>query len=114
MNDSVQRISLDVPVTSSGTIRSPEFMKKYWQILDALDIPATIDFTRVRYGEMSEADGQLVGQVVELVNARFPDVYADPARGTTICLSKTALFDVLSKNSRGLSSGNNQRVGLNV
>ncbi|WFP15241.1 hypothetical protein [Citricoccus muralis] len=54
-------------------------MKKYWQILDALDIPARIDFTRVRYGEMSEADGQLVGQVMELVNARFPDVYADPA-----------------------------------
>lgn len=79
MNDSVQQITLDVPVAPTGTIQSPEYMKKYWQILQALDIPARIDFTRVRYGDMSQADGRLVKQVMDLVAARFPDVYADPA-----------------------------------
>ncbi|MGO1184106.1 MAG: hypothetical protein ACTHZ5_11750 [Micrococcaceae bacterium] len=79
MNEPVQRITLDVPVTPTGTIQSPELMKRYSQILQALDIPARHDFTRVRYGDMSEADGRLVSQVMDLINARYPDVYADPA-----------------------------------
>lgn len=49
-------------------------MSRFYQVLNALDIPAELDDTHVRYGEMTDAEGAMVQPILELVDARFPTV----------------------------------------
>ncbi|GAA1681089.1 hypothetical protein GCM10010977_32180 [Citricoccus zhacaiensis] len=75
MAEQYKRVTLQIPSDDVENSITPEaYMRRFWQILDALNIPATLDGTHVRYGDMSEAEGELTAEILKVVDARFPIV----------------------------------------
>jgi hypothetical protein len=75
------RPDIVVPVAPATMVVTPEdCMARFHQVLDALDIPAVLEGTHVRYGEMPAAERAMVQPLIDLVDARFPRVAA-PAPG---------------------------------
>jgi hypothetical protein len=74
------RPDIVVPVAPATVVVTPEdYMARFHQVLNALDIPAALEGTHVQYGELTAAEGAMVQPLIELVDARFPRVAA-PAR----------------------------------
>lgn len=67
--------TIEIPTTLAERVVTPmEYMARFHQVLQALDLPAELDGTHVRYGEMSSAEGEMVEPVMRLIDARFARV----------------------------------------
>jgi hypothetical protein len=67
--------TIEIPTTLAERVVTPmEYMARFHQVLQALDLPAELDGTHVRYGEMSRAEGEMVEPVMRLIDARFARV----------------------------------------
>lgn len=75
---SADTVTVEIPTAPAERVVTPtEYMARFHQVLEALDIPAELDGTHVRYGEMSDAEGDMVESVVRLIDARFTHVRHD-------------------------------------
>lgn len=76
MSDETQTI--EIPTPPAGRVVTPtDYMARFHQVLQALDLPAELDGTHVRYGEMSDAEGEMVEPLMRLIDARFAHVRHD-------------------------------------
>jgi hypothetical protein len=67
--------TVEIPTLAAERVVTPmEYMARFHQVLQALDLPAELDGTHVRYGEMSDAEGAMVEPLMRLIDARFAHV----------------------------------------
>jgi hypothetical protein len=67
--------TIEIPAAPAKRVVTPmEYMARFHQVLQALDLPAELDGTRVQYGEMSDAEGEMVEPLMRLIDARFAHV----------------------------------------
>ncbi|MEW1982545.1 hypothetical protein AB0333_16700 [Citricoccus sp. NPDC079358] len=66
---------IEIPTAPAERVVTPaEYMARFHQVLQALDLPAELDGTHVRYGEMSDTEGDMVKPLMHLIDARFTHV----------------------------------------
>lgn len=73
MSDDTKTIEIPTP-PAERVVTPMEYMARFHQVLQALDLPADLDGTHVRYGEMSDAEGAMVQPLLRLIDARFAHV----------------------------------------
>ncbi len=73
MSDDTKTIGIPTP-PAERVVTPMEYMARFHQVLQALDLPAELDGTHVRYGEMSDAEGQMVEPLLRLIDARFAHI----------------------------------------
>lgn len=73
MSDETKTIEIPTP-PAERVVTPVEYMARFHQLLQALDLPAELDGTHVRYGEMSDAEGEMVVPLMHLIDARFAHV----------------------------------------
>lgn len=73
MNDDTKTIEFPT-APSERAVTPAEQIARFHQVLQALDLPAELDGTHVRYGEMSDAEGDMVEPLMRLIDARFTHV----------------------------------------
>lgn len=76
--------TIEIPTAPAERVVTPmEYMARFHQVLQALDLPAELDGTHVRYGEMSDAEGEMVEPLMRLIDARFARVRHE-GEGTSV------------------------------
>lgn len=81
-SDEVKTVQFSVP-SVGRSVTPEEYMTRFHQLLEALDIPAERNGTRVMYGEMSEEEGGMVEPLMHLIDARFSHVRHDGEEPTS-------------------------------